>query len=279
MARRRMFTVELMDSDRFSDLPVNVQMLYIYMSTHADDEGFVSGGRRMARLYNCPEGLEQLEQADFIIRFPSGVLAVTDWFINNTIRKDRSMPTIYQAERRCLSIQNDRYVLMATNCQPDDNQMTTTCQPNDNQVATQNRIEENRTEDNITEKNISEKISPEQINPEEEFPDLNKGNGWGIDDYLKRKQEQDRRGETDSCENSYLADMPSLADVRQYCANAKLQHINAWEFWHYFNQNRWMDKDKQPVHDWRALAKSWDARKKRLAEPVPKYNWTIGTVL
>lgn len=278
MARRRMFTAEMMDSDRFSDLPVNAQMLYIYMSVHADDEGFVSGGRRMARLYDCPEGLDLLEQTGFIIRFPSGVLAITDWYINNTIRKDRSLATIYRAERDLLQLENGRYVLSDT-----------ACQPNANQAATQNRIEQNRTEQsiveqsreeqNIKENNISEYISPEQINPEEDSIDLNAGNGWIIDDIIRQKRERSRSGEINSYENNFLTDMPSLADVRQYCTDAKLQHINPWEFWNYFNQNRWLDKDKQPVHDWRALAKSWDARKKRLAEPEPEFKWTIGTVL
>ncbi len=239
MARRRMFTVELMDSDRFSDLPANVQMLYIYMSVHADDEGFVSGGRRMAKLYNCPEGLELLEQAGFIIRFPSGVLVITDWYINNTIRKDRSMATIYQAERNLLHLENDRYVLTETNCQPSDNQMTTTCQPNANQVATQNRIEENREEENREEKNRKEN---------------NRIDHNSTDQSTGGQSSQPAEDEKTYDENTY----PKLWDIFNYCTDNNLKNVDSVYFWSHYNARNWLDEQGNPIRDWRALIRKWN---------------------
>ena len=174
MARKRMFTVELVDSDRFGDLPANVQMLYMYMSIHADDEGFVSGGRRMARLYDCPEGLDLLEQAGFIIRFPSGVLVIVDWYLNNTIRKDRSLATVYQAERDQLVLENDRYIFMDA-----------ACQPNANQVATQNRIEENRIEKNRIEQNREDNAAGADADCYEEEPAYEKPTATQVYEYCQ----------------------------------------------------------------------------------------------
>ena len=68
MARRRMFSVELIDSDRFMDLSAQTQMLYMYLCIHADDEGFVSSGRRMARLYGGVEQLDLLDELSYRLK-------------------------------------------------------------------------------------------------------------------------------------------------------------------------------------------------------------------
>ena len=157
MARRRMFCTELLGSDRYLDLDLRTQMLYIQLNINADDEGFVSSAKALCRLYGCDEtDLDALEKGDFIIRFESGVVVITDWLVNNTIRKDRSTSTRFLSERCMLRVENGRYLLVGDNCQPDDNQLTTTCQPFDDHLATQNRLDKNR----------EDKIILDQIRPD-----------------------------------------------------------------------------------------------------------------
>ena len=41
MARRRMFSLDVVDTDAFLDMPSSAQNLYFHLGMRADDEGFV----------------------------------------------------------------------------------------------------------------------------------------------------------------------------------------------------------------------------------------------
>jgi len=228
MARRRMFTAELIESDRFSELPVNVQMLYVYMGVNADDEGFVSSPKRMARFYDCPEGLAELEKQGFIITFESGVVVLVDWYINNTIRKDRSIATIHQAERQRLAVVDGRYVLSETDCQP-----------LDNQAATQNISEKNITENNRIGQNS---------------PDQSACGGFG-DPTVAAPH---RHEEDCMTSEEYIA--PNPQEVYDYCQDNGLGNISAMDFWSYYDFKSWKDEMGLPIRDWRALVRTWNSR-------------------
>lgn len=42
MARRRMFSLDVVDTDRFLDMPSSTQALYFHLGMRADDDGFVA---------------------------------------------------------------------------------------------------------------------------------------------------------------------------------------------------------------------------------------------
>ncbi|NQN32888.1 DnaD domain protein [Streptococcus suis] len=141
MAQRRMFSKEITTSDHFVDMPQSTQLLYFHLGMEADDEGFIGNARMLSRAYGAnSDDLKLLQAKGFIIIFESGVTVVKDWNLNNQIRKDRLKPTIYQAEKSLLTLDNTGvYQLdnqMTTKPQPNDNQMTTKPQPNDNQLPT-----------------------------------------------------------------------------------------------------------------------------------------------
>ena len=240
MARRRMFTVELLDSDCFTDLDVHAQMLYICLSVHADDEGFLSSGKRLSSPYGGAPMLQALVDAGLVIRFPSGVLAITDWHLNNTIRKDRSAATIHQTERNQLSVIDGRYVLSVH-----DNQVATNCQPFANHLATQNRIEENRIEKNISDNSRSEYSSQEHAFGEAA------AEAAGLEDLGN--------------DASTIIKEPSCTDIVLFCEEAGLKNIDAMQFWSHYYLCKWKDKDGRPIKDWKALARSWDESNKMLA--------------
>lgn len=48
MARRRMFSLDVVDTDRFLDMPTSAQNLYYSLGMRADDDGFVSNPKRIA---------------------------------------------------------------------------------------------------------------------------------------------------------------------------------------------------------------------------------------
>lgn len=125
-----MFSKEITTSDLFVDMPASTQLLYFHLGMEADDEGFIGNARMLGRAYGASnDDIKLLQAKGFIIVFESGVTVVKDWNLNNRIRKDRLKPTIYQAEKSLLTLDNTGIYRL-------DNQMTTKPQPNDNQMTT-----------------------------------------------------------------------------------------------------------------------------------------------
>ena len=105
MAQRRMFSLSVVDTDRFLSLPVGAQCLYFHLGMRADDDGFVSSPRKIMSFVTCTEDdFRLLVAKGFVIPFQSGVCVIRDWRENNYIQKDRYHPTRYQAEKQSLSI-------------------------------------------------------------------------------------------------------------------------------------------------------------------------------
>lgn len=152
MANHRMFANSVISSDRFLNLPPRAQMLYINIGLNADDDGFTNRIQAIRRSTDAtPEELKQLVDAGYVYVFPSGIAVDLFWNVNNSIRRDRYKPTIYQEEMQLLTVEADSSYSVnannpaATTRQPNDSQKTierqpindpatTECQPSDNQM-------------------------------------------------------------------------------------------------------------------------------------------------
>ena len=122
MAKRRMFSLDIVDTDTFLDMPASTQALYFHLGMRADDDGFVASPRKITTMVNCSnDDLKLLLSKGFIIPFDSGVCLVRDWKINNQIRLDRYKPTQYLTERQTVKLtENGAYIVSGI---PNDNQM------------------------------------------------------------------------------------------------------------------------------------------------------------
>lgn len=131
MAQKRMFSREITDSDSFLDLSMSAQCLYFHACLAADDEGFISAGKRIARAIGATEReLDELVKNGFLIAFPeSGVFVASHFWVNNTLRSDRFHETVYQAEKKQLRLSENK---VYQRCQPDGNQTETNGQPDGN---------------------------------------------------------------------------------------------------------------------------------------------------
>lgn len=140
MANKRMFSIDVTETDTFLEMPLTAQALYFHLAMRGDDDGFVSNPRSIMRVTGCSENdLKTLAESGYIITFRSGVIVISDWKVNNYLRGDRYKPTTFQNELSMLTeTANKRYVLESGN------QVPTVGIPTDNQVTTQYRIEENR---------------------------------------------------------------------------------------------------------------------------------------
>lgn len=95
-----MFSRDVVGTDRFLDMPFSAQALYFHLGMVADDDGFVTSPRTVARSIGARnEDLATLLGKGYIVVFDSGVIVITDWGSNNMIRSDRYTPTVHTAEK------------------------------------------------------------------------------------------------------------------------------------------------------------------------------------
>ena len=137
MGNHRMFSKGVTESDKFLDMPLSAQALYMHLGLNADDDGFVNNPKKIQRMVGAADDdLKILFAKGFVINFETGIVVITHWKQQNTIRKDRYKGTLYREELAMLSC-NDvgDYAL---NGIPTDNQVTTNWQPSDNQAGTEN---------------------------------------------------------------------------------------------------------------------------------------------
>lgn len=112
MARRRMFSLDVIDTDKFSEMSVSAQCLYFQLGMRADDDGFLGSYKTVMRaLYLSTDDLQELIENQFIIQFESGVIVLRHWNQHNSVQKDRYKETVYQEERQMLTIINNVYEL------------------------------------------------------------------------------------------------------------------------------------------------------------------------
>lgn len=117
MAKKRMFSIDIVGSDAFLDLPYSAQCLYFQLGMRADDDGFVGNPKTIQRIAGTKASdLELLVKKRFLLQFPSGVVVIKHWKINNDIKKDRYSPTVYTDEFQMLyTKENKAYTERNTN--------------------------------------------------------------------------------------------------------------------------------------------------------------------
>ncbi len=108
-----MFSLDVVDTDDFVELPIAAQALYFHLGMRADDDGFVSSPKKITKMVNCTlKDLNTLIEAGYLIPFESGVVVIRDWKVNNYIQKDRYTPTRNQDERRKITERNRVYIVI-----------------------------------------------------------------------------------------------------------------------------------------------------------------------
>jgi len=137
MAQRRMFSLKVIDTDEFMDMPQSSQLLYFNLAMRADDDGFIGNPKRVMRITGCNnDDIKVLVAKRFIIPFESGVCVVRHWRIHNLIRQDRYTKTEYLEELKILGLKNGKYDKIQPNLLD--------VIPNGNQLATQDRLGKDR---------------------------------------------------------------------------------------------------------------------------------------
>ena len=123
MADKRMFSLKIVDSDLFLDMPLSSQCLYFHLSMRADDDGFVDNPKKIIKIIGAnDDDLKILITKGFVIVFERGIIVITHWKINNYIRSDRRKETMYITEKQSLTqTENGAYIKLEQLGIPNDN--------------------------------------------------------------------------------------------------------------------------------------------------------------
>lgn len=117
MAQKRMFSLSVVDTDQFLEMPLSSRLLYYELGMRADDDGFVSNWKKILAFTGLKEDdLKVLIAKQFIIPFESGVIVIRHWRLNNYLQKDRTKPTIYLDELKKLDVDDNNVYNLYTNC-------------------------------------------------------------------------------------------------------------------------------------------------------------------
>lgn len=117
MAERRMFSKQIISSDKFLDMPLSAQSLYFQLGMQADDDGFVGNPKKIQRMLGASDDDARLLVAkNFLLPFETGVIVITHWRLHNYIQKDRYKPTIYQAEAQQIRVTKTKEYSLDTKC-------------------------------------------------------------------------------------------------------------------------------------------------------------------
>lgn len=246
MANKRMFSMEVVDTDRFLDLPASTQLLYFHLGMRADDDGFVSSPRKIARTVNCSiDDLNILVLKGFIIPFKSGICVIVDWKLNNEFKRDRFHPTVYQDEFKMLGIENRRYFLLDAGCiQSGYKAETSWIQDGDG----------TETESNLIYSNLiySSRSSLPHAREGYQMPNVQQPS----DNQLTTEDER-------RLQQPFPA--PVFDSVKEYAQEQGASDEEAKKFFDYNAARGWLVSGK-PVADWKALFRSWMSH----AQPAAK---------
>ena len=105
-----MFSLQVVDTDKFIDMSISARLLYYELGMRADDDGFISSPLKIIRSVGCStDDLKLLIAKGYVISFDSGIIVIRHWKMNNYIQKDRYNKTIYQDEAKTLSLTDNVY--------------------------------------------------------------------------------------------------------------------------------------------------------------------------
>ena len=160
MARRRMISLDVIDSDRFLDMPPTSQMFYVHLLVRADDDGFVQNPRRIQRMVGAGnDDFKLLIAKGYMYSFLSGYVVITDWGRQNKVQPSRRQSTfatnelamlveengVYKiAGNADLSMFSDETRLVAEVSQTKSGQMSTKCRQNVDKMSEQDRLGKDR---------------------------------------------------------------------------------------------------------------------------------------
>lgn len=108
MGKKRMFNTDILESDAFTSMSAQAQILYVHLCMHADDDGLLSNAQWVMRGLNIQKSrMQELLGKRFLLDLGDGITCIKHWWINNTLRKDTYKPTAYTEKLDLLKVKEN----------------------------------------------------------------------------------------------------------------------------------------------------------------------------
>lgn len=234
MANKRMFTMKIVDSDAFLDMPLSTQCLYFHLNMRADDDGFVGNPKKIVRIINASQDdLKLLIAKRFVLTFENGVIVIKHWRMHNTLSTNRYNETQYLEEKSMLLLkENGSYSF--TNGSP----------LNDKKLIEKSARQSRRT-----------------IDATKTHSDIDKDIDKDIDIELDLNKELNKDIDSNKNKDSVGAKTkrfckPTLEEVKDYINENNL-NVNAQYWYDFYESNGWK-VGRNPMKDWKACVRRWN---------------------
>lgn len=131
MAKRRMISVDIIETEDFIELSDSAKALYLYLVVKADDYGFIPNHKTIARMISVSaETIKELTNKNFVIHFDTDVCVIKHWLCQNKVQPTKRKDTRYLYEYSLLKecpLKEYEYVL-ENECQQCVGKMSANCQ-------------------------------------------------------------------------------------------------------------------------------------------------------
>lgn len=220
MASKRMFSLSVIDTDAFLEMPCSTQALYFHLCMRADDDGFVGNPRIIIRTVGASDDdFKLLIAKRFILTFEDGVIVIKHWRMHNTLSTNRYKETSYLEDKAMLKIKKNNAYTFGDGEPLDDSYL----------IERSKRQTDNRRDKDA-----------QKTQPDKKRVDKNR---------------RDKSREEESIETAHFSP-PTLEEVKQYCQDRR-NNVNAERFVDYYTANGWKI-GKVTMTDWRAAVRSWE---------------------
>ncbi len=233
MAKRRMFSRDVIDTDHFLEMPMTAQVLYFHLALRADDDGFVASPKRIMRLIGVGEDdMKILVAKSFIIPFETGICVIRHWKIHNYIQKDRYSPTTYQEEFNMLKENTNRTYDLDTECIQSGYILDTQDRLGKDRLGKDRLDIGGNGKDNSVQ--MYDKCTPE----------------------IERELEIDKEIKKDLSAPKKRFQKPTIEEVTAYCKE-RGKGVDPHRFFDYYEANGWM-VGRNKMKDWKSAVRYWE---------------------
>lgn len=270
MAQKRMFRLDVLETDAFMEMPLTTQALYFWLGLKADDDGFIGNPNMVTRNVGASsDDLKLLIAKGFLIQFADGVVVVKHWRMHNTLSANRYKETKYLEDKSILKIKDNKaYSLNSGNPIDDSHQIAMgSRQIEKDEQKTNNRraIDEQKTKKD-EQKTSSDKDIDIDIDKDK---DLDKDKDTYIPPFIPpiQGEESENEPQIEKPKRKYQRKQfvpPTLGEIQEYISTMDL-NVDPQAFYNYFTApdsegRTWIDSEGKPVRNWKQKIQTWSRK-------------------
>lgn len=264
MAQKRMFRLDVLETDAFMEMPLTTQALYFWLGLKADDDGFIGNPNMVTRNVGASsDDLKLLIAKGFLIQFADGVVVVKHWRMHNTLSANRYKETKYLEDKSILKIKDNKaYSLNSGNPIDDSHQIA--------MGSRQTEKDEQKTSNRRTKDEQKTKKDEQKTNTDKDIDidiDLDKDKDTYIPPFIPpiQGEESENEPQIEKPKRKYQRKPfvpPTLDDVKKYAQEAGLD-VDPKSFYDYFTVpndagQTWIDSEGKPVRNWKQKMQTWN---------------------